>query len=518
MKKTTGSPIIYKDAQLLVVDKPTGFSSQAMTEGEVGITEWLALHLQYQIDLYSSLTKSCSGVLLLRRKNQIEKAENDQPVKIAEKKYHFISAKRYRGQTEEDGSWLVERDNSITEESVRFRFLEEGRDYSLYEAATLSCCRRVQEFAEESGIAIVGDGADSPFARLFLHCHSIRLAESGHEFISSTPDSFSFVLKQRDKVLIDTAIAWERRLGWLQLITNSYRLIQRGELDLPVSIDLYDNTLSITGFSEEKTSTQLRTLLEPALDYLRDKLAWQGALLRRHAQNPHQKKLIHDVIQWGAPISSSNIAHEHLLDFEVNINESQHVGLFLDQRDSRRRVWQIAEGRRVANLFSFTCSFSAAALAGGAEVVFSVDLAGSTLARGKGNFALNHLDESGRGKFIKEDVCKWLQRQERKYARNPEEFTPWDLIICDPPVFASAGKGQAFHVEKQWPELARQIRMLLSVRGVALFANNHRGGNASYYRAELEKHFSLVRQMSPPMDFPRLAGSPEHVRIYWCQV
>ena len=134
------------------------------------------------------------------------------------------------------------------------------------------------------------------------------------------------------------------------------------------------------------------------------------------------------------------------------------------------------------------------------------------------NFAINGLDQSGRGKFIREDVCKWLSRQERKHAAAPHGFAYWDLIICDPPVFASSGKGRGFHVEKQWTELARQIRLLLSDKGIALFANNHRSGKASYYLQELEKHFSSVVSLTPPLDFPVLENQPEHVRIYWCEV
>lgn len=113
---------------------------------------------------------------------------------------------------------------------------------------------------------------------------------------------------------------------------------------------------------------------------------------------------------------------------------------------------------------------------------------------------------------------KWLARQERKRDADPDSFHYWDLIICDPPVFASAGRGRGFHVEKQWPELARQVRLLLSEKGIAIFANNHRSGSAFFYRSQLEKHFQVVTPLTLPMDFPILTGQSEHVRIYWCEV
>jgi 23S rRNA G2069 N7-methylase RlmK/C1962 C5-methylase RlmI len=73
-------------------------------------------------------------------------------------------------------------------------------------------------------------------------------------------------------------------------------------------------------------------------------------------------------------------------------------------------------------------------------------------------------------------------------------------------------------VEKQWQELARQIRLLLSDKGIALFANNHRSGSGSFYREELQKHFQSVTSLAPPLDFPIMPGKPDHVRIYWCEV
>ncbi|MDP7580811.1 MAG: hypothetical protein QGG95_05405, partial [Nitrospinota bacterium] len=145
-------------------------------------------------------------------------------------------------------------------------------------------------------------------------------------------------------------------------------------------------------------------------------------------------------------------------------------------------------------------------------------LASGTLKRGKSNFSYNNIAESGRGKFIKEDVQKWLARQIRKKKENSKAFEKWDLVICDPPVFASSGKGRSFSVERKWPELAINIREILSDKGIALFVNNHRGGSEKYYFKELAKCFAKVISLRPPFDFPELKDSPPHVRIYWCEV
>ena len=514
--------IVYEDNDWLAVNKPTGLSTHAARAGDMGMAEWLGLHQGRQLYICSRLDKGTSGILIFAKNKGVSRsAESIHEQLQAEKTYHFVSNKSYKGQKKGDLSWQVDEPLDGKECSTQFRLVQSGNGYYCYEAIIeRGRTHQIRRHAALSGVPLVGDDTYSgqSFGRLCLHCSTLRWPGIEDEIAAEFPDSFSLLIEGANGLVVESALCWERRLGWPALVSNSYRLIHRGELTLPVSIDLYDSSLSITGFSESLSSRQLQKKLEPVLEYLGSKIHWRGALLRQHVQNPHQKKLIHDVISWGEKIPEQVIAREHDSLFAVNINDSQHLGLFLDQRDSRRRVGREAKSRRVANLFSFTCSFSVAALTGGAEVVFSVDLAGSALQRGKDNFAINGLDQSGRGKFIKEDVCKWLNRQERKYSANPDDYSFWDLIICDPPVFASSGKGRGFHVEKQWPELVRQVRLILADNGKALFANNHRSGSSAYYLKELEDHFSTVMQLTPPLDFPRIENQPEHVRIYWCEV
>lgn len=51
-----------------------------------------------------------------------------------------------------------------------------------------------------------------------------------------------------------------------------------------------------------------------------------------------------------------------------------------------------AQGRRVLNLFAYTCAFSVAALAGGAEHVLNIDISRAALSRGRDNHRLNQQD------------------------------------------------------------------------------------------------------------------------------
>ncbi|QHI70301.1 class I SAM-dependent rRNA methyltransferase [Tichowtungia aerotolerans] len=303
--------------------------------------------------------------------------------------------------------------------------------------------------------------------------------------------------------------AIEKRAG-LEKVTDAYRLVHRDECG-PFSIDRYGEWLLVTGYDESISSAELLKRLEPELR----KLPYRGGIVRTNVRDPHRRKLFKDTVAFGEPVPESFFVTEHGLKYEISLNDSQHPGLFLDQRESRRRVAAAASGKRVANLFSFTCSFSVTAAAAGAEVVFSVDLAGGCLDRGKRNFEANGLAESGRGKFIQEDVRKWLARQLRRQDSDPSGFPKWDLIICDPPVFAAAPKkGTAFSVEKEWPFLSKSIHSILSPGGAALFANNHRAGNDSFYFSVLQQQFPKVEPLKSPADFPTI-GNP-HVRSYWC--
>jgi 23S rRNA (cytosine1962-C5)-methyltransferase len=69
--------------------------------------------------------------------------------------------------------------------------------------------------------------------------------------------------------------------------------------------------------------------------------------------------------------------------------------LFLDLRALRRRVLAEAAGRSVLNLFAYTCGLGVCAAKAGASEVVNVDFAGSALAVGRRNLALNGLDGAG---------------------------------------------------------------------------------------------------------------------------
>ena len=123
---------------------------------------------------------------------------------------------------------------------------------------------------------------------------------------------------------------------------------------------------------------------------------------------------------------------EHGLRYRVDIAAGQKTGFYLDQRDNRRRVGELARGREALNAFCYTGGFSLSMLAGGAKSVLSIDSSGPALEFARGNAELNGL--AG-------DAAQWLEGDvfvELRRLRNAGRS--FDLIVLDPPKFAPTAK------------------------------------------------------------------------------
>ncbi len=119
---------------------------------------------------------------------------------------------------------------------------------------------------------------------------------------------------------------------------------------------------------------------------------------------------------------------ENGVRFTADVIDGQKTGFFLDQRDNRQRVGQLAAGRRVLNLFGYTGGFSVYAGLGGAAQVTTVDLAEPALAAAGHHWELNGLVPADH-RIAPADVFDFLERARREKKR-------WDLVIADPPSFA----------------------------------------------------------------------------------
>lgn len=153
------------------------------------------------------------------------------------------------------------------------------------------------------------------------------------------------------------------------------------------------------------------------------------------------------------------VAAESGLKYQLELGKNQNMGLFLDMRYGRQWVEQHSGGKRVLNLFAYTCGFSVAAIAGGADHVVNLDMAKSVLSRGRDNHRLNGHDLS---------KVTFLGHELFKSWGKVKKLGQYDLIIIDPPSFQ---KG-SFALTKDYQKILRRLPDLLSENGEVLACVN----------------------------------------------
>ncbi|HYG54644.1 MAG TPA: class I SAM-dependent rRNA methyltransferase [Burkholderiales bacterium] len=148
---------------------------------------------------------------------------------------------------------------------------------------------------------------------------------------------------------------------------------------------------------------------------------------------------------------------EYGLNFRVDVEEGQKTGFFLDQRESRQRVRELAAGREVLDGFCYTGGFSIAALAGGAKRVTAIESSAAALEVAKENLQANPLDSS-LVTFHEGDVFAELRKLRDRNAK-------YDLVILDPPKFAPTA-AQAKNAARAYKDINLLALKLLSPGGL----------------------------------------------------
>ena len=125
---------------------------------------------------------------------------------------------------------------------------------------------------------------------------------------------------------------------------------------------------------------------------------------------------------------------ENGLAFHADLEHGHKTGFYLDQRDNRRLVRALANGRDVLDGFCYSGGFSINAAAGGARSVLAVDSSAEALELARRNAGLNAVSGVD---WVEGDVFLLL----RKFR---DERRAFDLVVLDPPKFAPT----AAHVAK----------------------------------------------------------------------
>lgn len=255
-----------------------------------------------------------------------------------------------------------------------------------------------------------------------------------------------------------------RRLkSWIR--TNRitcYRLYNRDIPEIPLAVDWYDGRLHIASYRKSRTVDRApREWLDHLASHLAAALSVpaQAVFVKERRQAPGGTQYT----RLGSAKQRFTV-QENDLSFIVNLSDYLDTGLFLDHRETRRRVMADAKDKRFLNLFAYTGAFTVYAAAGGARETTSVDLSNTYLDWAKENMAQNGFSGETH-RFVRDDILSTLE--------SGRLDTPYDLVVIDPPtVSVSKAMSRTFDVQQDHGLLLSCVLERIPAGGVIYFSNN----------------------------------------------
>jgi 23S rRNA (cytosine1962-C5)-methyltransferase len=416
---------------------------------------------------------------------------------------------------------------------------------------------RAQLAAEGSpvaGDAVYGGAVTGPHAapRLLLHSRSLVLPHprtaTRLSVVAEPPPSFQHWLASGARAPYDDPAVLAERLGDAVQAryalgrlhargprpTTCFRLVHEEGDGLPgLSVDVYGDHL-VAHFRGE----EMRAHEDAVLDALHA-LGFDGIYVKRR---PRQANLLSDSRRVdlappaplrGVPTTDPEIdVYEEGLCLRVRLGDGLSTGLFLDQRDNRRRVRDAAAGARVLNLFAYTCSVTAAAAAGGAALTVSVDASRDVLARGEPSVRLARAVRAGAAepgavpeapavedRFVAADVFAYL---ESALARGQR----FDLVVVDPPTYSTT-RSSRWTSGNAWRDLGAACMAVVASGGALLASSNDHRMSLARFRKLLHEAARIagreivrMKDLPPPRDFPPCVAQADgtlapHLKSVW---
>ncbi|MGD1087477.1 MAG: pseudouridine synthase [Verrucomicrobiota bacterium] len=525
--------VIFEDEHLLVVHKPAGWNTHAPgPQAGEGIYDWLR-HREPRWDslaILHRLDKETSGVLVFGKTSLANRSLTEQfTERRVRKKYllltdHDAPKKEFTVKTVlvRVGEKYVSRPPHAGGEiaETRFQLAPDSKLKTVIAEPFTGRTHQIRVHAAESGFPILGDTlyGGAPAARVFLHAAEISFAHpiTGNPVTFHAPANF----EADSRVALRTAIIEPDAM-------NAFRLIHAAGDGWP-------------GWYVERLGDFLLSQSESPLS------AKQSKELSRLAKNFSARGIYHKILSRQVRRSTTTESSPQLVSgeaaperfeicengvrFETSFNEGYSVGLFLDQRDNRRRflTGHIAAGfpllnsqtpdssPELLNCFAYTCGFSVCAAKAGARTT-SLDLSKKYLEWGKRNFALNGLDPAAHD-FIYGDAFDWL----RRLAKKGRAF---DAVVLDPPTFSQSKEHGAFRAEKDYGKLMAAALPLVKPGGVLFASTNAADWPPEKFLADVEaavhaaKRKILQRHYVPqPPDFPISRAEPAYLKTVWLRV
>jgi 23S rRNA (cytosine1962-C5)-methyltransferase len=248
--------------------------------------------------------------------------------------------------------------------------------------------------------------------------------------------------------------------------TNCFRLYDKEIKEYPLIIDFYDGRFSVHYFSPRRLENEdlpqelvleINQILEELFRATADCIYWRTRKRNKETRQYEKvgsSKEFFSVLEYG-------------VKFKVNLLDYLDTGLFLDHRETRQLVASLSQGKRVLNLFAYTCSFSVHAAIAGASFTKSVDLSNTYTDWGKDNFILNSLSLRN-NEIIRADCLKFLDEEIHSRCK-------YDIIVIDPPTISRSKKmDQLFDVQVDYISLISKALKLLNSDGILFFSTNSR--------------------------------------------
>jgi 23S rRNA (cytosine1962-C5)-methyltransferase len=296
------------------------------------------------------------------------------------------------------------------------------------------------------------------------------------------------------------ALALRQRL--IRGDTDCYRLINGdGDGLSGVVVDRYGGVLVMQLLTAG--ADRMRAQIVAAL---RETVAPQSIVERSHGAVRKQEGLAdHAEVLAGAP-PAETVATEHGLRLAIDLDHGQKTGAFLDQRDNRAIVHDLAHGARVLDAYCYAGGFTLAALAGGARQVVAVDSSDRALAMARRNLELNG-HRGDRVEFVRGDVLRYLAD-----LAAPDRF---DVIVIDPPPLARSLKDAA-HAARLYTDLnAFAMRALAPGGYLMTFSCSIHFRGEDFVRAvriaqtKSGRKLRMLARLGPGPDHPTLLGHAE---------
>jgi 23S rRNA (cytosine1962-C5)-methyltransferase len=565
--------VIFEDEHLLVVHKPAGWNTHAPGPhaGE-GIYDWLRQREPRwaTLAILHRLDKETSGVLVFGKTPAANRSLTEQFTEHHVRKKYLLLTDRPVPQREftiktalvRVGEKYASRPPHAGAEIAETRFKvgragpspprrgEDTAPYQYVEAEPLTGkTHQIRVHAAESGFPILGDTlyGGTPAARVFLHAAEISFTHpatgkpvtfhalanfdtipqfGGASVLASRKDDGSSGSPGVSPHLSDPRLALRTALIDPQE-TDAFRVIHGASDGWP---GWYLERLGkfLLSQSEQPLRAEQREELARLAKIFSTAGAYHKILSRQVRRTTTAEASPQLVLGEAAPERFE--IFENGIRFELGFNEGYSTGLFLDQRDNRRRFLtghiaadfpllkpQTPDARpEILNVFAYTCGFSVCAATAGARTT-SLDLSKKYLEWGRRNFALNGLDPAAHD-FIYGDAFDWL----RRLAKKGRAF---DAVALDPPTFSQSKEHGAFRAEKDFGKLVAAALPLVRSGGVLFASTNAADWSPEKFLADVEKaiHSSrrkiLQRHHVPqPPDFPISRAEPAYLKTVWLRI